>query len=170
VEGYLLDTSTLTPLVDEGHKQHLDARTTIASIGTAPIYVSVIALAEMMYGLRLYEKSTGSVLPNATKMIDAAKLYPRWNVTHHTASAYAELKAALAVYYLPHVTRKFRKRYVQDWIDRFTGKALGVDDNDLWICAQARELNFVVVRGDKKMDVIRKADPSLRLLLIGETV
>jgi predicted nucleic acid-binding protein len=124
----------------------------------------------MLYGFQLHEKSTGVMLPNAEKMMAAAKLYPQWDVTHHTASAYAELKAALAVYYLPNVTKQFRKKYVEDWICKFTGKALTVDDNDLWICAQARELNFVVVRGDKKMDMIRAADPLLKLILIGETV
>jgi predicted nucleic acid-binding protein len=170
VEGYLLDTSALTPLIDEGHSQHVAATTTIKSIGAAPIYVSVIALAEMQYGFRLYEKSTGIALPNAEKMTAAAKLYPQLDVTHHTASEYADLKSALAVYYLPNVTREFRKKYIEDWIDKFTGKALGVDDNDLWICAQARETNFVVVRGDKKMDVIKKADPSVKLVLIGDLV
>jgi tRNA(fMet)-specific endonuclease VapC len=170
VEGYLLDTSALTPLIDEGHIQHVAATTTITSIGTAPIYVSALSFAEMLYGLRLYEKSTGIMLPNAGKMIAAAKSYPQLDVTHHTASEYAELKAALAVHYLPKVTRVFRKKYVEDWIDKFTGKTLGVDDNDLWICAQAREVNFVVVRGDKKMDVIQKADPSVKLMLISETI
>jgi predicted nucleic acid-binding protein len=170
VEGYLLDTSALTPLVDESHLQHVAASTTIAALGAAPIYVSTIALAEMVYGLRLYEKANQVTLPNADKMIAAAQTRPRWDVTHHTASAYAQLKADLASYYLPNVTREFRKKYVEDWINKFTCKALGVDDNDLWICAQARELNFVVVRGDKKMGVIGKADPLLKLLLIGEAL
>jgi predicted nucleic acid-binding protein len=170
VEGYLLDTSALTPLIDEGHNQHTAAMTTIKSIGTSPVYVSAIAIAEMVYGFRLYEKSTGAMLPNAEKMKDAAKSYPKLEITHHTESAYAELKATLAVYYLPNVTREFRKKYVEDWINKFTGKALGVDDNDLWICSQARETNFVVVRGDKKMDVIKTADPLLKLMLIGETI
>ncbi len=109
------------------------------------------------------------MLPDADKMMAAAKSYPQWDVTRHTASVYAELKAAVAVYHLPKVTKQFRKKYVEDWISKFTGKALLVDDNDLWICAQARELNFVLVRGDK-MDVIRAADPLLKLLLIGDTV
>jgi tRNA(fMet)-specific endonuclease VapC len=170
VEGYLLDTSALTPLIDEGHNQHAAAMTTIKSIGRAPVYVSSIAIAEMMYGFRLYEKSTGVMLPNAEKMKNAAKSYAKLEITQHTESAYAELKATLAAYYLPKVTREFRKKYVEDWINKFTGKVLGVDDNDLWICSQARETNFVVVRGDKKMDVIKSADPALKLMLIGETI
>jgi tRNA(fMet)-specific endonuclease VapC len=99
-------------------------------------------------------------------MITNARRFPQWEITQHTEPEYAELKSILAVYYLPNVTRRFRKRRVEDWIDQFTGKPLGVDDNDLWICAQARETNFTVIRGDKKMDVIRNADPTVRLLPI----
>jgi predicted nucleic acid-binding protein len=170
VEGYLLDTSALSPAVDPGHYQHAAAITTINSIGTAPIFVPVLALAELIYGFQLYQKSTGVILPDAEKMLTAAKLWPPMAVTHHTAPIYAELKAALAVYCMPNVTRQFRKRHVEDWINQFTCKTIGVDDNDLWICAQARESNFVLVRGDKKMDVINNADPLLKLMLIGETV
>ena len=170
VEAYLLDTSALSPAVDPGHLQHADAITTLKSIGTDPIFVSVVALAELMYGFELFHRSTGIVLPDAAEMLAAAKLWPPIGVSHHTAVVYAELKASLAIHYLPSVTRKFRKRHLEDWIDKFTNKTLGIDDNDLWICAQARLSNFVVVRGDKKMDVIQKADPQLKMMLIGETV
>jgi len=165
VESYLLDTSALTPLVDPGHTRHVIARTVVAALGTSPIYVSVIALAEMMYGIRLYEMATGTSLPNATAMVASAQQYPRMEITRHTAPEYAELKSILAIHYLPNVTRQFRKRWIEDWIDRFTGKALHVDDNDLWICVQARESNLTVIAGDR-MNVIRRADPSVKLLII----
>ena len=122
MEAYLLDTSVLSPAVDAGHNQHTAAITTIKSIGTAPIYVSVLALAELIYGFELYKKSTGSVLPDADKMLAAAVLWPPLEVTHHTAAVYAELKAALAVHCLPNVTREFRKKYAEDWINQFTGE------------------------------------------------
>jgi predicted nucleic acid-binding protein len=170
VEGFLLNTSALTPAVDPGHTHYSLATKTIESIGTAPLYVSAIALGEMIYGFELYKRSTGVVLPDSEKMLEAAKLWPRLDVTHHTVTVYAELKAALAVYCLPNVTKQFRKRYVEDWINQFTGKALRVDDNDLWICAQAREMNLVLVRGDRGMQAMQIADPLLKLMLIGETI
>lgn len=87
-------------------------------------------------------------------------------MTIHTLQEYAKLKSILAMHYLPNVTRNFRKRWVEDWIDQFTNKRLRVDDNDLWICAQALEVNFTVLRGDKKMDVIKSAEERLKLHLI----
>jgi predicted nucleic acid-binding protein len=166
VQSYLLDTSALAPLVDPGHLRHTAARAVIAALGTAPIYVSVVAMAEMAYGIRLYEMATGAGLPNAAAMVASAHRFPRMDVTRHTATEYGELKSILAIRYLPNVTRQFRRRYIEDWIDRFTGKALHVDDNDLWICAQARENNLAVIVGDKRMQVITRADPSVTLLVI----
>src|ERR1051326_8570598 len=108
---------------------------------------------------------SGGPLPNAANMLRIARSYPRLDVSHHTAAAYAELKSTVAIYHLPNVTRRHRTKWVEDWISQFTGKALGVDDNDLWICAQAREMNFVVVANDK-MQRIREADPHLRFLRV----
>lgn len=166
MESYLLDTSALSPLVDPGHAQHTVARAVVAALGTAPIYVSDVALAEMRYGIQLYEMATGVSLANAAAMIASAQQFPRMEVTRHTLTEYAELKSILAIYYLPNVTKQFRRRYVEDWIDKFTGKALHVDDNDLWICTQARETNLTVITGDRRMEVINKADPSVKLLII----
>jgi predicted nucleic acid-binding protein len=166
VESYLLDTSALTPLVDPGHPRHAAARSNVAALVNAPVYVSVLALAEMKYGIRLYEMAKGKVLPNASSMVSDAHKYPIQNVTFHTATEYAELKSLLAVHYLPNVSKQYRKPYVEDWIDQFTCKAIHIPDNDLWICAQAREMNFVVLCADKKMDKISLIDPKVRLKII----
>ena len=166
MDSYLLDTSALSPLVDDEHPQHSAANSSIAALGASPIYVSVIALAELRFGIYLHEMATGRRLRNADRLISEAEQYPRWEITNHTLAEYAKLKSILAIHYLPRVTRNFRKRWVEDWIDQFTNKALRVDDNDLWICAQALEVNFTVIRGDKKMDVIQYAEQRLQLLLI----
>jgi tRNA(fMet)-specific endonuclease VapC len=166
VDSFLLDTSALSPLVDDEHPQHLGAIASIAAIGDCPIYVSVIALAELRFGVYLHEMAKGRRLRNADELISKAEQYPRLEVTTHTLHEYARLKSTLATYYLPKVTRNFRQRWVEDWIDQFTNKRLRVDDNDLWICAQALEVNFTVMRGDKKMDVIKRAEQRLKLHLL----
>jgi tRNA(fMet)-specific endonuclease VapC len=165
VETYLLDTSALTPLADASHLKHAAATTLIQSLKNAPIYASAISIAEMMYGLALYEKTHGTKLPNADQMLSDAKLYPMLDIEHHTAAEYAELKATIATYYLPNVTKQFRTKYVEDWVDKFTGKALGIDDNDLWICAQSCEMNFTLI-ADDKMNRIKKAVPKLKIIPI----
>ena len=165
METYLLDTSALTPLLDSTHLKHSAAKALIVSLNGAPIYVSAISLAEMMYGLALYEKTHGIKLPNADQMLSDAKPFPLLDVERHTVAEYAALKATVAIHYLPNVTKQYRTKYVEDWIEKFTGKALGIDDNDLWICAQACEMNFTLI-ADDKMNRIKKAELKLKIIPI----
>lgn len=167
METYLLDTSALSPLVDNSHSKHHSATTLIAGLSGSPIFVSVAALAELKFGFALYEKTHGAKLPNAEKMLSNAFQYPRLDVEHHTATEYASLRATIAAFYLPNVTRqsRFRTKWIEDWVDQYTGKKLGVDENDLWICAQALEMNFTLI-ADDKMNRIKKAEPKLKWLSI----
>lgn len=96
VETYLLDTSALSPLIDPTHAKHVLAEKLILNLNNAPIYVSVLALAEMMYGLMLYEKAHGAKLPNADHIVREALRFPRLDVEKHTAAEYASLKSTVA--------------------------------------------------------------------------
>lgn len=61
------------------------------------------------------------------------------DVTRYTAREYALLETALATTYLAKVLRRDRPRWLESWVEKSTGQAVQVDENDLWICAQARE-------------------------------
>ena len=100
-------------------------------------------------------------MPNAAQMLNDALNYPQLWVEHHTAIEYASLRATIAVHYLPKVTKQFRLKRIEDWVDQFTGKKLGVDENDLWICTQAIEMNFTLI-ADDKMNQIKRAEPKLK--------
>jgi predicted nucleic acid-binding protein len=88
------------------------------------------------------------------------------DVTRHTANEYAILKANLAKTYLAKALRRDRPRWLENWVDRATGQVLQVDENDLWMCAQARERNLVLITADAKMGRITKADSLVRLHII----
>jgi predicted nucleic acid-binding protein len=58
-------------------------------------------------------------------------------------------------------------RWVEGWTDRVTAQLLQIDENDLWIAAQAVERNYVVVTSDQDfVTVIVPAVPELRVLLV----
>jgi predicted nucleic acid-binding protein len=133
---------------------------------SAPKYVSAIALAELSFGCRLFEQATGTAAPHLTAILDDARRYPLLDVTRHTADEYAVLKANLATTYLSKLFRRDRPRWLENWVDKATGQTLQVDENDLWMCAQARERNLVLITADAKMERIPKADSSVRLLII----
>ena len=85
-------------------------------------------------------------------------------LTKHTAEEYGELKALLAKTYLRNALRKDRPRWLEEWVDKATGQKLQVDENDLWMCAQARERNLVLITTDRKISRISQADPTVQCL------
>ena len=62
--------------------------------------------------------------------------------------------------------RRDRPKYIEEWVNQATGKALGIDENDLWMCAQAKERDLILVTGDAKMQRIADADSDVRLLIL----
>jgi predicted nucleic acid-binding protein len=167
LDGYLLETTTLSAILDSGHAKHGTATSAIAALdSSAPKYVSVIALAELMFGERLVVEFAGRSMPELAEIINQARSYAPLDVTRHTAAEYAELKAILAKTYLAKAMRRERPRWLENWVDKATGQTLQVDENDLWMCAQARERNLVLVTADAKMQRVSQADPTVVMLFI----
>ena len=129
-------------------------------------FVSAIALAELAYGVSLAEADVSSRSPQLRQQLAKAHDYGVLAITKHTSAAYAELKARLARTYLPKLLKKDRPRWVEEWVDKATGQKLQVDENDLWICAQARERGLVVVTADRGMDRIAQIDDRVRLHIV----
>jgi predicted nucleic acid-binding protein len=128
VDGYLLDTTTLSIYLYPTHQFHDEKKEALDALpADAPRYISVVALAELMFGVNLAEAIGRGDLPAFRRMIERARDYAVLDLSHHTAAAYAALKAGLATRYLANVLRRDRPRYVEDWVDKATGKALWVD-------------------------------------------
>lgn len=167
MDGYLFDTNTLSALLDPSHTKHTDATAAIASLDSAaPKFVSVLALAELQFGKLLIEAFAGSASAALSSIISRAQTYAPLEITRHTAAEYGELKANLAKLYLARAFRRDRPRWLENWVDHATGQRLQVDENDLWMCAQARERNLVMLTADRKMDRIARADRLVRLSFI----
>ena len=149
MDGYLLDTSVLSAMLDPRHFNHEQAQQLISSLPIgAPKYVSVVTLGELEFGKLLAESIAQTPLPNLAAVLDEAKKFPPLGITKHTAEEYGWIKAQLAAHYLAKALRKDRPRWLENWVDKATGQMLQIDENDLWIHAQARERNLVVVTAD----------------------
>lgn len=167
MDAYLLDTTVLSIYLDPGHPFHSEkVRAMQALPAAAPRFISVVALAELTFGADLAKALNKGNLPSLRKMISEARAYGVLDISHHTSAAYAKLKSNMAVKYLERSLRRDRPKYVDDWIDKATGKALGIDENDLWMCSQAKERELVFVTADKKIQRIQDADSEVRLLII----
>jgi tRNA(fMet)-specific endonuclease VapC len=163
VDGYLLDTCVVSALLDGQHKNYQRVRISDEAIESgAPRYVSRITIAELTFGMALHEAATGKAHPRANEVLRRAQEYGVREISKHTAMEYAELRKNLAVAHLPNLVRSQRPRWVDQWMDRVTQEALQIDENDLWICAQARECNLILFTTDEKMvSRIEKADPNI---------
>ena len=48
-------------------------------------------------------------------------------------------------------------RWIEDWVDRGSGKKLQIDESDLWIAAVATERDLTVITGDGDMRTLARS-------------
>lgn len=165
MDTYLLDTNLVSVLYDAGRTNHIAVRTALAALDpAAPQLVSAITIGELRYGLAL-SRAAGRPLTHIETCIQQTEEHPLAEVGRHTAEAFGYVKSSLA---LQRVDIRSRiPRWVEVWSDRITGQLLQIDENDLWIAAQAVERNLVVLTSDPDFTrVIAPAVPELRVQLV----
>jgi tRNA(fMet)-specific endonuclease VapC len=165
MDAYLLDTNLVSVLYDARRPNHQAVRHAIAALEpNAPQIVSVITIAELRFGLAL-SQAAGQPLAHIEACIELAELHPLAEISRHTSHAYAHMKSSIAQQRLD--IRRRIPRWVEGWTDRVTAQLLQIDENDLWIAAQAVERNYVVVTSDQDFTrVIVPAVPDLRIFLV----
>jgi predicted nucleic acid-binding protein len=165
VSGYLLDTSALSAYLNEAHPHHVVAVSVVAGLPMEAVkLVSAVTLAELDYGIRLAELQGSQHLAEYRKRLDIVREYVSLDLTRHTSEVYAELKVRLAGQ-MQRKSRKKMPRWIEDWIEVGSAKRLQIDENDLWICAQAKERDLIVVTGDVDIRQLSSLDPDLKILL-----
>lgn len=162
MDTYLLDTNLVSVLYDAHRANHSAVRQAIAGLDpVASQLVSAITIAELRFGLAL-SRAAGQPLTHIEACIERAEEHPLAEVGRYTAEAFAHVKAGVALHRID--VRRRIPRWVEGWTDRVTGQLLQIDENDLWIAAQAVERNLVVVTSDKDFtQVIAAAVPELRV-------
>jgi predicted nucleic acid-binding protein len=165
VDGYLFDASALSARLNVDHQYYASATAVIDSLPFDSMkLVSVITLAEIEYGIRLAEQAGSNRLSEYRARLDVIREYAPLDLTSHTSEYYAELKACVASHMRRRQNKKF-PRWIEDWIDLGSGKLLQVDENDLWICAQAKERDLVLITTDTDIRTLSSYDPDLRIIL-----
>lgn len=162
MDTYLLDTNVVSVLYDPSRPNHLAARSSLAAFDpAAPQLVSAVTIGELRFGLAL-SRAAGRPLTHIEACIERTEEHPLAEVGRHTAEAFGYVKASLALRRVD-IHRRI-PRWVEAWSDRVTGQLLQIDENDLWIAAQAVERNLVVVTSDTDFIlVIGTAVPELRV-------
>jgi tRNA(fMet)-specific endonuclease VapC len=164
-DGYLLDTSALSALHAPGHPKHAAVKAFLDGLlPTDLVFVSAVAIGELQYGAALYKAAEGHASPKAASVLAEADFYNIRDITRYMGIEYGAIKARIAFKYLKEpMNRKCRTPWIEDWINQYTGRTLDINEGDLWMCAQAKERNLILVTTDKKMKRISTADPTIQI-------
>jgi predicted nucleic acid-binding protein len=166
VKGYLFDTCAVSSLLNPSHKHHAATKAVVAGLPDGALqFVSIVTIGEMEFGLKMAEHANSTYLAQFRSRIETIKAYPLLDLTKHTASAYAELKSRLALVVQRKANSQRLSRWLEDWIDANTAKQLQIDENDLWVAAQAKERDFTLVSGDEDILRLPQADATVRIIM-----
>lgn len=165
MEQILLDTNFVSALFDPRRDNHTAVLARAEAFSADDlVFLPVIVLAELRYGMEAAQRAGQDVSHIRQTLIQAGR-YPLAEIGRHTAEAYADVKARLAAHYLDLGRRP--PRWLENWQDRASGQVLQVDENDLWIVAQAIERDYLLVTCDQRLvDRFSPAIAELRLASI----
>ena len=149
MEGYLLDTNVISLLMRPNDPHYLDVKTRFEELGVSPVYLPVIAIAEIEYGMaKAY--SPNEQQRNAVRRFFAD--YPNHlAIDDDTIEPYALIRAQL---WRDHATRKgsrHKEKLPEELVHRESGQFLGIDERDLLIASVAAQYGLVLATYDQNI-------------------
>lgn len=160
--GYLLDTNIVSFWFDEAKPEHAAVSSRLHALPSdTHLMLSAVSLGEIEYGHRALGPSVDAKREAALLAFVGRRLPITLSVDKHTRTAYGSLRARLFEKYGPAGRRKKGLR-PDELIDPTSALALGIQENDLWIAAQAIEHNLVLVTHDR-MSRLRQVAEELQV-------
>ena len=151
-DSYLLDNNIFSALCDGEHPKHSQAEDFLREIGKDFVFVPYIVIAEVRYGCNVVFKKDIQRQNNIEKYIKGFErsAYTYKAIGKHTITPYSQIRAKLfRKYGTKDAKQRIKEKLPEDLMDISKSKSLGIDENDLWICAIALEYNLVLVTNDK---------------------
>ena len=148
MDGYLLDTNHLVPLLRADHRDRAAVLNGLAAASAqAPVYVATATLAELEVGCCIGLTERSEAQTEIREVIRANKLSIK-DFTNHTAAEYGALKAALMLKYNRMQVKSNKSKWPELWTSPDRGVTLGVDEFDLLVVSHAMERRLVLVTAD----------------------
>jgi tRNA(fMet)-specific endonuclease VapC len=146
-EGYLLDTPVASWLWDGLNPNHAVARARLTGLRDAPVFVSAVTVGEVAYGLGV----SPAIDPSRHAVVrEAMAAYEILPIDRHTAEVYGWIRAMLFGQYSPRDRRgRLQTKAPEDLVEPTTGKALGIQENDLWIVSTAVQYDLRFITNDQ---------------------
>lgn len=169
---YLLDTNILSMWYDPARPEYTKVIARVAAVRVpdaltgyvSRLFVSTVTLGEVEYGHRV------ALSPDPVKQTEYVKFIRQQcpealDITRHVAEQYGQMRAWLFENCSPKSSRSKAKR-AEQLVFPATGQELGIDENDLWIAAQAMTHDFVLVTHDRRGNfgkVLNQFDSAIRV-------
>ena len=172
MRDFLIDTQTIRYWYDTMCPQHgavaaniESLRKQVESLEHKPrLLISVITLGEIEFGHRVNAPPNPDLQAEYLKFV-SEQLPVRLEVTEDASSVFGEFRKRLFDKYAPGEKRKPKMRPEQ-LIDPITSKELGIQENDLWLCAQAVAHGMVLVTNDAMLRIREVSQDMQPVLLI----
>lgn len=170
---FLLDTSALSALLNQDDPRHAEASAFKEQHAGQEqrLFVCVISLAEMQFGLNMYEarppRPSQPALDAVRGRIQAAcALSVPLEVTRHVAIEQGRLRSKWAWKVAPRKAAQGKLKGVppERWSDDWPANTLQITENDIWIAAMALTHDLTLVTCDKDFDKLAQADVNLRIM------
>ena len=171
MRDFLLDTQIIRYWYDSDCSEHAAVLANIESLNEQarpPVehkprfLVSVISLGEIEYGLRAQKGDFDEKQESFIRFV-GQQLPVRLDLMEDAVTAYGEIRSRLFNHFAPGEKRKPKMRPEQ-LIDPINSLTLQIQENDLWLCAQAVSHGMVLVTNDGMRaihEVIKGMKPEL---------
>lgn len=144
MKGYLFDTNAIS----RWYSGNASIRAKIDGLSDdVPLCVSMITLGEMQFGDKITTTTDQAKRDEFKKWFrDKFPVPFRLTITEHTTECYGDIRSQLFKQFPPCGKRE---NHPEMCFDKVMAKELGIDENDLWIAAQAIEHNLILVSNDR---------------------
>lgn len=159
MRDFLLDTQTIRYWHDSRCSRHAAVIGNVAALRQLAVpleikpklLVSVITLGEIEFGHRVALAPDPAAQAAYIKFVQEEIPSPL-ELSLDATAAYGDLRTRLFNKYAPGEKRKPKMRPEQ-LLDLATGKELQIQENDLWLCAQAVAHGMVLVTNDRMIPI-----------------
>lgn len=168
MDGYLLDNNVISILMRTPDPRYPRIRTKVNALGSSPIYLPVIAMAEIEYGMAKAETPDAEQRDNVRRFFAEYPLH--LGVDDHTIEPYSLIRAQL---WRDHATKKRRghkETLPEELTHRESGKLLGIDERDLLIASVAAQYNLVLATCDQNQGMMAIEAAAARLEQAGRPI
>ena len=146
-DGYLLDTNVISILARPNTPQYAHIVAHLNAIHPAPIFLPIIAIAEIESGMAKAEN------PDPNQQAEIRKFFKKYplhiGVDDNTVEPYALLRAQLWKMHATKKKRGHKEKLPEELEDKVTGKELGIDERDLLIASCAAQYNLILATCDE---------------------